>query len=88
MDLNAIPVPAGLEWFDWLVCFQSFSFILAVDPFQTGEVLTIFRERNITAEVIGQVTSERKVVIAAGGDHQALFDFEKEKITGITCFSR
>jgi hypothetical protein len=88
VDLTAIPAPGGLDWHDWLVCFQSFSFILAAAPSQTGEVLTIFRERNITAEIIGQVTSERKVVIAAGGDHQVLFDFEKEKITGITCFNR
>jgi uncharacterized protein len=88
VDLNAIPIPAGLEWFDWLVCFQSFSFILAADPFQSGEVLKLFRERNITAQVIGRVTPERQVVIAAGGDHQVLFDFEKEKITGITCFGR
>ena len=85
VDLNAIPAPAGLEWFDWLVCFQSFSFVLAAAPSQTGQVLTIFRERNITAEIIGQVTSERQVVIAAAGDHRVLFDFEKEKITGITC---
>ena len=88
VDLNAIPAPGGLEWFDWLVCFQSFSFILAAAPSQTGEVLTIFRERNITAEIIGLVTSKRKVVIAAAGDHQVLCDFEKEKITGITCFNR
>jgi len=88
VNLTAIPAPAGLEWFDWLVCFQSFSFILAAAPAQTEDVLTIFRERNLSAEVIGQVTSERKVVIAAGGDHQVLFDFEKEKITGITCFNR
>jgi uncharacterized protein len=84
VDLPAIPAPAGLEWFDWLVCFQSFSFILAAAPSRTGEVLTIFRERNITAEIIGRVTSERQVVLAAGGNHQVLFDLGKEKITGIT----
>ncbi len=83
VDLTAIPVPPAIELLDWLVCFQSFSFILAAAPSRTGEVLTTFRERNITAEIIGQVTSERKVVIASGGDHQELFDFEKEKITGI-----
>ncbi len=85
VDLNAIPTPAGLEWFDWLVCFQSFSFILAAAPSQTTDVLTIFRKCNITAEVVGRVSSDRKVIIAAGGDQQVLFDFEKEKITGITC---
>ena len=84
VDLTAIPSPVGLEWFEWLVCFQSFSFILAAAPSRTGDVLTIFRERNITAEIIGQVTSERKVVLAAGGENQVLFDFEKEKITGIS----
>ena len=86
VDLTAIPAPPAIDLLDWLVCFQSFSFILAAAPSQTGEVLTIFRERNITAEIIGRVTSDRKVLIAAGGDQQVLFDFEKEKITGIDSY--
>jgi uncharacterized protein len=84
VDLTAIPAPAAMDRFDWLVCFQSFSFILAAAPSRTREVLSVFRERNLAAEIVGQVTAERKVVVSVGGDPQVFFDFEKEKITGIT----
>jgi uncharacterized protein len=84
VDLTAIPAPAAMDRFDWLVCFQSFSFILSAAPSRTREVLSVFRERNLAAEIVGQVTAERKVVVSAGGDPQVFFDFEKEKITGIT----
>ncbi|RPH86152.1 MAG: methanogenesis marker 2 protein, partial [Desulfobacteraceae bacterium] len=63
VDLAAIPAPPAIEWLDWLVCFQSFSFILAVAPAGTGEVLSLFRERNLTAAIVGKVTREPRVIL-------------------------
>ncbi|RPH88867.1 MAG: hypothetical protein EHM75_03265, partial [Desulfobacteraceae bacterium] len=83
VDLAAIPAPPAIEWLDWLVCFQSFSFILAVAPAGTGEVLSLFRERNLTAAIVGKVTREPRVILTDGQAARSLFDWEREKITGI-----
>jgi selenophosphate synthetase-related protein len=83
VDLAAIPAPPAIEWLDWLVCFQSFSFILAVAPAGTGEVLSLFRERNLTAAIVGKVTQEPRVILDDGRETRPLFDWEREKITGI-----
>jgi len=83
VDLTAIPAPPAIDWLDWLVCFQSFSFILAVAPGNTEEVLSLFRERNLTAAAIGKVTREPRVILTDGRGEEPLFDWEREKITGI-----
>lgn len=83
VQVPAIPRPAGIAFPDWLVCFQSFSFILAVPPVHSDSVLSLFRSRNITAEIVGRVTKEPLVVLQEQGDEQVLFDFRREKITGI-----
>ena len=83
VDLTAIPAPPAIDWLDWLVCFQSFSFILAVAPSNTEEVLSLFRERNLTAAAIGKVTREPRVILTDGRGEEPLFDWEREKITGI-----
>jgi selenophosphate synthetase-related protein len=83
VDLTAIPAPPAIDLLDWLVCFQSFSFILAVAPANTEEVLSLFRERNLTAAPIGRVTREPRVILTDGREEKPLFDWEREKITGI-----
>jgi hypothetical protein len=83
VQVPAIPRPEGIAFLDWLVCFQSFSFILAVSPVHSDSVLSLFRSRSITAEIVGRVTKEPLVVLQSTGDEQTLFDFRREKITGI-----
>ena len=83
VDLTAIPAPPAIDLLDWLVCFQSFSFILAVAPANTEEVLSLFRERKLTAAPIGRVTREPRVILTDGREEKPLFDWEREKITGI-----
>ena len=83
VDLTAIPAPPAIDLLDWLVCFQSCSFILAVAPANTEEVLSLFRERNLTAAAIGKVTREPRVILSDGREEEPLFDWEREKITGI-----
>jgi selenophosphate synthetase-related protein len=83
VDLTAIPAPPTIDLLDWLVCFQSCSFILAVAPANTEEVLSLFRERNLTAAAIGKVTREPRVILSDGREEEPLFDWEREKITGI-----
>jgi selenophosphate synthetase-related protein len=85
IDLSSIPCPDGLALKDWLLCFQSFGFIMSVNPGHTQAVIDVFAERNIIAAVIGKVIEEPVVRVKSGLKFGVLFDFNHEIITGITC---
>jgi uncharacterized protein len=81
--LDAIPRPESLDLPDWLLCFQSFGFILSVPPPNTPNVLSLFSERRIDAAVVGRVQNAPLVNLRLGGDSGVLFDFRRDVITGI-----
>ena len=83
IEVTSIPKPAEIELFEWLVCFQSFGFVLSVNPKHSEKMITLFRERDITAIIIGKVTEPPTIILKNGPYSKVLFDFRKEKITGI-----
>jgi len=83
IDLQAIPRPDSIALNDWLHCFQSFGFILSVKPEHSTEVIERFRERTITAAVVGAVDTTEKVMITSDDASGVLFDFSNDEITGI-----
>jgi len=58
IELASIPKPPEIELSDWLVCFQSFGFALSVYSERSNTVISLFRERKITAAVIGRVIDD------------------------------
>ncbi len=83
IDLQAIPRPGSIALNDWLHCFQSFGFILSVKPKNSDAVIGLFRERSITAAVVGGVNATGKVMITSNETSGLLFDFATDEITGI-----
>jgi len=83
IDVEAIPCPPALALADWVLCFQSYGFVLSVPPANTARVLEMFAARRITARVIGQVTAGPEVVLRSGPARKVLFDFRQDSITGI-----
>jgi hypothetical protein len=83
IDLQAIPRPGSIALNDWLHCFQSFGFILSVKPENSDAVIRLFRERSITAAVVGGVDATDKVMITSNETSGLLFDFATDEITGI-----
>ncbi|AFM27931.1 AIR synthase related protein [Desulfomonile tiedjei] len=81
--LDSIPTPLEIAFSDWLFSFQSFGFILSVPPRHSDQVIELFHERKINAAVIGKVIEEPKITIVQGSDVETLFDFTKDRITGI-----
>ncbi len=84
INLDAIPCPSPLSLSQWLLSFQSFGFVLSADPRFSPHIIDLFKEREIDAAVIGRVADGRKVTVTRGTDSRVLFDFEKDRITGIT----
>jgi selenophosphate synthetase-related protein len=83
IELDSIPKPTEIELSDWLVCFQSFGFVLSVSPKHSETVIDLFQEREITAAIIGKVTEQPMITLKNGPESKPLFDFKKDKITGI-----
>lgn len=83
IELASIPKPAEIELPDWLVCFQSFGFVLSVPGKQSEAVIALFREREITATTIGKVTEQQTIILKNGPKSKVLFDFKKDRIIGI-----
>ncbi len=83
INMDAIHKSDIIEMTDWLHCFQSFGFILAVNPENSAEVKKIFSERDIDASIIGKVNNTDQVVLEHNGISKVLFDFQTDEITGI-----
>lgn len=83
IEFDSIPKPVEIELSDWLICFQSFGFVLSVSPKNSEAVTSLFREREITAAIIGKVTEQPTIILKNGPESKVLFDFRKDKITGI-----
>ena len=85
IDLDVIPRPTRLTLSQWLLSFQSFGFVLAVPPEFSIRIISLFKERGIDAAIVGHVMKEKTVIMLSGANSATLFDFEHERITGISC---
>lgn len=85
VDLGAIPQPPAADerYFDWLLGFPSYGFILCVRPQHVATVRELFARHAISCAIIGRVTSDRRVVLRRDDDQALLRDLEQESFMGI-----
>ena len=83
LKLDAVPKPPGVELLTWLKCFLSYGFILCVDDENLSSCLEPFRKKGISAEIIGKVQQESRVVLNYREDEEILFNFGRESILGV-----
>lgn len=83
VDLDFLPKPEGMDMASWQKMYPGMGFVVTAPPEKAEEVAQVFRDRGLTAAVIGQVTEERRLEIVSGGEKTVLFDFKREVITGI-----
>ena len=83
VDLDAVPVPAGVELADWLVAFPCFAFLLCVPAGREDDCARPFTERGIHAAVIGTVDASGEVAVSAGGRREVVIDLASEAVTGL-----
>ena len=84
--LNDIVFPknmAEITMERWLLMHPGTGFVFTAASDKVEECLSILREGDMTAAVCGEITTDRKVVIADGEKKAIVFDFDKEGITGI-----
>lgn len=83
IDLDRLPMPAGVAIERWLTAFPSFGFVLTAPTGSAGEVLGRFQERGIAAEIVGEIEAGTTVEIARGAETATVWDFATP-LTGCT----
>jgi uncharacterized protein len=82
IDLTAIPKPADVPLDKWLLTFPSYGYLLSVRPDDVGDVIARFTARDLAAADIGEITSDHRVVIAAGTHRAVVWDFTARPLIG------
>jgi AIR synthase-related protein len=85
VELDAVPQPpaAAERYFDWLLSFPSYGFVLCVRPAHVAAVQGAFAEYGITCARIGEVTRERLVYLRRGHEQRLLCDLERQGFMGL-----
>ncbi|MFX1244254.1 MAG: AIR synthase related protein [Promethearchaeota archaeon] len=80
IDLEAIPIPKGLDLRTWLKMYISTGFVIATSQERVNQVISIFAEHKLHAAKIGNVNDSQKLVLTFDKDSMTIFDFRKETI--------
>ncbi|EIJ80450.1 phosphoribosylformylglycinamidine synthase II related protein [Bacillus methanolicus PB1] len=80
VELNSIPKPLKVDFSNWIKMFPGYGFILAVDPEHADKVQALFRKVQITAQVIGELTEEPRIILHSEEGKAVLFDWSKESL--------
>jgi selenophosphate synthetase-related protein len=83
LDLDALPVPAGVTLRQWLTCFPCFAFLLCVPAGGEAEALSAFAGRGLAAEVAGSLDATGELRLHHGGQAGIAFDLARETVTGL-----
>ncbi len=82
IDIRAIPKPDSISDERWLFTFPSFGFLLSVSPDNVPDVMERFRRRDISANDVGVITAERRVVITDGSLSETICDLSVVPLLG------
>lgn len=81
VDLDALPVPPGVELAAWLNCFPSFGFLLCAPPGREQETIDAFAARGLACATVGQINETAAVAIARGGDARSVLGTTGSPVT-------
>ena len=86
IDMNTITQSVGTfdKYFDWLICFPSYGFVLSVRPWYLSDVQLAFDEYGISCYPIGRVTAKSSVTLSREDEEAVLWDFDKEPFIGFS----
>ncbi len=84
LDLDALPLPAGVTLLQWVTCFPCFAFLLCVPAGAEGECLRAFAGRGLAAAVVGSLDATGQLRVRSAGQTAVVFDLTTESITHLS----
>lgn len=83
VDIGDIPQPSGVDLIQWLTTYHGLGFVGTAPESAIERIAIDLRETCLSVSSIGQTIKGKKVKIKLGNHEKVLFDFSKEKITGL-----
>lgn len=83
VDLDVLPVPAGVGLPRWLTCFPSFAFLLCVPPGREQECAGQFHDRGLHAATIGRIDTSGELRLRLGSASATVLDTSDAPVTGL-----
>jgi uncharacterized protein len=83
VDLDALPVPAGVTVERWVSCFPCLSFLLCVPPGREDDCLRAFGRRGLAAATVGTLDDTGLLRLGSAGQTQTVFDLSVESVTNL-----
>lgn len=83
VDLDALPVPEGVDLAAWLTCFPSFGFLLCAPPGREDELAAAFTARGLAAAVLGTLDDTGVLALRSGARTAPVLDLRAESVTGL-----
>ncbi|KRE36434.1 sll0787 family AIR synthase-like protein [Paenibacillus sp. Soil724D2] len=78
VQLDRIPKPDEVDLERWLNMFPGYGFIVSADPSKTGEITKLFAKEGIAAVVIGELTTDKRVIVQQEKEEAVLIDWTSE----------
>ncbi|OEC87206.1 MULTISPECIES: methanogenesis marker 2 protein [Methanobacterium] len=83
IELEKIPRNESIEWEQWLKLYPGAGFVLTSESNKVDRCIELLEEVNITASVTGEIIEDKKLYVTHEDQEAVLFDFQKDKITGV-----
>jgi AIR synthase-related protein len=81
LDLSAIPKPEG-DLLRWLRAFQSYGFLLAVEPEKVSQLIHFFQNSPLSCVPVGSFNDSGKILLNQAGENAEFWDLKQRSLTG------
>jgi selenophosphate synthetase-related protein len=78
VHLDSIPMPRDIDLELWLKSYPSFGFILVTES--PRECVQTLRDHGYVASVVGETTSDKRVVVELGSSREVFIDLNRESV--------
>lgn len=83
VDLAKVPVPAGVDFERWLICFPCFAFLVCSSPDRVDDVVASATARGLTYAPLGILNDTGKLRLVSQAETVVLADLTVEDVTGL-----
>lgn len=80
--IEDIPIPHGVDLFQWLLTYQGCGFVFSCPPENSQRIIEIFSGVGCAGAVVGSVNGSNQLKVEMEGKNAVVFDFKKDIITG------
>ena len=80
LDLDALPVPAGVALEEWLLAFPSYAFLMVGEP---GALAQRAGAAGLTCARVGTLDAGGRLRLRSGGREEQVWDLNAEPLTGL-----